>query len=951
MILRSLVTLGVVIVSRTCSLVAFVFLFLSGPLFSQQITINEFPIDRQVYPRNVGTNNGTVVVSGTVDEAGIDQMRLKVLRNGVAITGSPFDVPISFSGSPVPFSFSQDIPAELANYTFELYKVNGGTETLERTIGEVVAGDLYIVQGQSNAIAESYSGSAAAEESPFIRSFGTSSFVPADVTSNVSWYEADADMAHTSGAIGQWATRMARKILDNHSIPVGILNGAHGDKQVFFFHRDNGNPDDENTNYGRMLYRTDTASITDKIRAIFWFQGESDSRNPEGHEQGFDDLYSDWKTDYTGLEKIFVFQVREGCGSPNVDLRDRQRRLADRYSDVEVMASNGLDGHIDSDCHFAFADGYRELGDWMYGRVNEELYGGAAADNVEAPNIAYAYFSNPANTEITIVLRDPNDVITWDAGAEADFTLEGSGVTVTGGSISGNTIILTLSGDASGADGISYEGHGGSNPNDWIVNANGIGLLTFYNIPISPNATNALPIARFRPSQFSGKLGFVLNLDASSFSEDYDGSITSYSWNFDDGSPAGSGGTTTHIFASTGRYDVQLTVTDDDGGTHTTTHTIWVNSASACATGCFEESSGTVVVEAENFNGQVAGTGSAASHDWQTFAEGGASGGTGVQTDLNTGVSTGSTLISPRLDYDVNFYTAGTYYVWVRARAASGADNNFHAGFEGICFTNTGGFGMQVPSSDNNWYWVDDINSGQRDVTIEVPSAGKYTFSLWFRKDGIEFDKIVFSTSATVPTGNGPTESTSGAVCAGTLPVTLIDFNGTSLSDGSVQLNWSTSTEINSHYFQLERRAGTQTTFQSITQVSAAGQSQETRNYQYLDRETGANKRYYRLKMVDIDGSFTYSHIIEIDLTETAIPIKIFPNPTKEKVWIDIQGSSSLPYLSILTDLQGRSLGEYRLEAGTPYALNIDHLVPGTYLVSVFNATYQRVHTELIQKQ
>ena len=67
--------------------------------------------------------------------------------------------------------------------------------------------------------------------------------------------------------------------------------------------------------------------------------------------------------------------------------------------------------------------------------------------------------------------------------------------------------------------------------------------------------------------------GLVASLDATS-STDADGQVVSYSWDFGDGSPAGSGATTTHTFATGGDHAVTLTVTDDDGATASVTRTV-----------------------------------------------------------------------------------------------------------------------------------------------------------------------------------------------------------------------------------------------------------------------------------------------------------------------------------------------------------------------------------------
>lgn len=95
------------------------------------------------------------------------------------------------------------------------------------------------------------------------------------------------------------------------------------------------------------------------------------------------------------------------------------------------------------------------------------------------------------------------------------------------------------------------------------------------------------------------------------------------------------------------------------------------------------------------------------------------------------------------------------------------------------------------------------------------------------------------------------------------LPVVLEQFTGKLNNNGSVLLNWKTSTEINAQYFIVERSSDGQS-YSGIAKVFASGVSGMGAAYSITDQlpETGTN--FYRLKMVDIDGSFEYSRIVNI---------------------------------------------------------------------------------------
>jgi PKD repeat protein len=83
--------------------------------------------------------------------------------------------------------------------------------------------------------------------------------------------------------------------------------------------------------------------------------------------------------------------------------------------------------------------------------------------------------------------------------------------------------------------------------------------------------SNVPPVAAFTPSCTN----LACTFDGAG-SSDSDGTIADYAWNFGDGTPAGSGPSTSHTFAAAGSYTVRLTVTDDAGGTGTTTRNVTV---------------------------------------------------------------------------------------------------------------------------------------------------------------------------------------------------------------------------------------------------------------------------------------------------------------------------------------------------------------------------------------
>jgi hypothetical protein len=118
------------------------------------------------------------------------------------------------------------------------------------------------------------------------------------------------------------------------------------------------------------------------------------------------------------------------------------------------------------------------------------------------------------------------------------------------------------------------------------------------------------------------------------------------------------------------------------------------------------------------------------------------------------------------------------------------------------------------------------------------------------------------------------------------LPVELTTFTG--YNDGSINaLNWTTATELNSLKFEVEKSVDA-INFTYIGEKAAAGNSSVSLNYTLNDEHPVLGNNYYRLKMIDKDGQFKYSEIINIKVNNVPIAtdgiVKIYPNPTNGKL-------------------------------------------------------------------
>lgn len=131
-----------------------------------------------------------------------------------------------------------------------------------------------------------------------------------------------------------------------------------------------------------------------------------------------------------------------------------------------------------------------------------------------------------------------------------------------------------------------------------MVTDNEGGISTRSIIITVEEAENLPPVANFSVQPERGVAPLEIDFDASA-STDPDGTIVSYEWDFGDGNAA-SGNPATHVYEVAGSYSATLTVTDDDGATHSISHTIEVTESIRDCSPLFVEEDGLLVIEMES---------------------------------------------------------------------------------------------------------------------------------------------------------------------------------------------------------------------------------------------------------------------------------------------------------------------------------------------------------------
>lgn len=183
---------------------------------------------------------------------------------------------------------------------------------------------------------------------------------------------------------------------------------------------------------------------------------------------------------------------------------------------------------------------------------------------------------------------------------------------------------------------------------------------------------------------------------------------------------------------------------------------------------------------------------------------------------------------------------------------------------------------------------------------------------------------------------------------ASILPVTLNSFLAEKAGDRAM-LSWSTSTEINSKEFGVERK-DPNGKWLEIATAQAAGNSNTKRHYQAFDNMPLPGMNYYRLKQTDLDGKITFSAIRTVNFTgNTQFGFKVYPNPANNRIIILSNAFGGKVNYKILS-ASGKQMSAGFLD--NPVAetgIDISQLKKGMYILQVSDGKTTKTEKIMIQ--
>lgn len=179
------------------------------------------------------------------------------------------------------------------------------------------------------------------------------------------------------------------------------------------------------------------------------------------------------------------------------------------------------------------------------------------------------------------------------------------------------------------------------------------------------------------------------------------------------------------------------------------------------------------------------------------------------------------------------------------------------------------------------------------------------------------------------------------------LPVTIKSFTGNQSDDKNILLNWQVAAEVNLTKYIIER-SNNRVNFNVLAAVTAT----QLNTYQYLDVNSQVGINYYRLKLVNKDGSFSYSATVTVLVTTNQLLLHLSPNPVLDVLQITFKkATNEQASINIIN-----SIGQVVKAIKITYAnqgnisVSVKELTVGLYTVQLLNNDKQIVSQKMIKQ-
>jgi hypothetical protein len=248
---------------------------------------------------------------------------------------------------------------------------------------------------------------------------------------------------------------------------------------------------------------------------------------------------------------------------------------------------------------------------------------------------------------------------------------------------------------------------------------------------------------------------------------------------------------------------------------------------------------------------------------------------------------------------------------------------------------------LEWSSDGTSWNLVsNDVSSGASttwgSIYYDLPAAASNVSNLRFRFSYT----TATNQNCTAPPNFRIDDFTLGSGFS--LPVELITFNA-QLIRRQVHLNWSTASELDNKYFEVEHSLDGKT-FAILGQITGAGTTQSAQQYAFVHSSPLPGTNYYRLRQVDQNGQVAYS-ILRSVLFGEASSYKIFPSPATEMLYVQWQQSTEQVLNWAIYNTVGKLIEVGQVDsADTALEIPIQRLPKGGYVLHLLQEQNSVAH-------
>jgi hypothetical protein len=186
----------------------------------------------------------------------------------------------------------------------------------------------------------------------------------------------------------------------------------------------------------------------------------------------------------------------------------------------------------------------------------------------------------------------------------------------------------------------------------------------------------------------------------------------------------------------------------------------------------------------------------------------------------------------------------------------------------------------------------------------------------------------------------------------GTLPVTLLEVGATLLGK-TVQVQWTSTNEYNLAQYEVEH-SNNGNTFISSGSVNARN-TPGVHQYSMIDYTPSSGNNFYRVKSVNLDGTFKYSAIVQVNMAYLSDKsVHLYPNPVVAGFNLQLNELPAGSYHVRIVDISGRNIESHRLQKGMSnqtFNLAAGKLSQGYYHILVINEQGETISTQPFMKR